>query len=171
MAVKVGVTVTRDGVADLLKSIKALVKKETLVGVPMENADREPEDGEQSPLTNAEIGYLMETGVPERNIPERPFLVPGIESAKDKIVSAMQAGAKKALSGDVEAPEHALNKAGLIGQSAVKSKITDGPFKELSEVTLAKRRAKGRTGEKPLLDTGQLRQSITYAVRPKGEKA
>lgn len=171
MAIKVGVTVTRDATADILRAVKALVKRETLVGIPADNASREPDEDEKVPLNNAEIGYLMENGVPEKNIPARPFLNPGIANAKDKIVQAMEAGAKKALSGDSEAADRTLNTVGIIGMNAVQAKITDGPFEPLSEVTLAKRRAKGRTGNKPLLDTGALRRSISYAVRPKGEKS
>jgi hypothetical protein len=35
-------------------------------------------------------------------------------------------------------------------------------------MTLERRRAKGRTGTKPLIDTGQLRNAITYVLRKKG---
>lgn len=171
MTVKVGLTVQKDAAADILRSIKALMKNETLVGIPADNASREPDEDEKVPLNNAEIGYLMENGVPEKNIPARPFLNPGIANAKDKIIRAMEAGAKKALSGDDRAASVTLETVGLIGMNDVQAKITDGPFEPLKEVTLAKRRAKGRTGEKPLLDTGQLRRSVTYAVRPKGEKS
>lgn len=169
MANTLGLTVQKDLVDKVLSDIKALTKKEVLVGVPMDKADRPPDDGEKSPLTNAEIGYLMETGVPEKNIPQRAFLVPGIENAKPDIGKTMEAGAIKSLTGDAEAADKTLHKVGLIGQSAVQKKITDGPFDPLAPVTLAKRKAKGRTGEKPLIDTGSLRQSISYAVRPKGE--
>ncbi|NTA27400.1 hypothetical protein [Allorhizobium ampelinum] len=169
MTTKIGLTTTKDGVADLLKAIKGLTKKEVLIGVPMESSERQPEEGESVAPTNAEIGYWMEYGVPEQNIPARPFLQPGVRNALDDVTKIMAAGMKKTLAGDKEAADTTLNRVGLIGQGAVQQKITNGPFKELSEVTLERRRYKGRTGEKPLLDTGALRQSITYAVRPKGE--
>lgn len=169
MAFKPGVLTSRDKVDQILKSIRSLTKTEVLVGVPDINAGRDPEPGEGGqPLSNAEIGYLMETGVPEKNIPARPFLIPGVREAVEPIGKQMESGARKSLTGDTQAIDATMNKVGLIAQNAVRMKITDGPFAPLAPKTLAKRRAKGRTGEKPLLDTGQLRQSITYVIRPKG---
>lgn len=167
---KPGVTMTKDAFDDVLKSIRALTKQEVLIGVPDENAGRQPEGGEkQEPISNAEIGYVMEFGLPEKNIPARPHLVPGVEAATDQLGNILQAGAEKALSGDKQAVDIALNKAGLAGQNSVRGKITDGPFVPLSPKTLADRKRRGRTGEKPLIDTGQYRNAVTYVVRPKGK--
>jgi hypothetical protein len=70
-------------------------------------------------------------------------------------------------------------------QNAVRTKITDGPFAPLADSTLRARARRGRKGAvaelksraqgnapnnanaKPLIDTGQLRKSITYVVRKK----
>jgi hypothetical protein len=41
-------------------------------------------------VTNGEIGYLFEYGSPARGIPDRPFLVPGIENAMDKVSDIMK---------------------------------------------------------------------------------
>lgn len=167
---KPGVTMTKDDVDAILKQIRALTKQEVLIGVPDENAGRQPEEGEtKEPISNAEIGYVMEFGLPEKNIPARPFLEPGVREATDKLGDTLQAGAMKTLSGDKQAADVALNKAGLIAQNSVRSKINEGPFVPLSPKTLAERKRRGRTGEKPLIDTGQLRNSVTYVIRPKGK--
>lgn len=167
---KPGVTMTKDVFDDVLKQIRVLTKQEVLIGVPDENAGRQPEEGEkEEPISNAEIGYVMEFGLPEKNIPARPHLVPGVQEATDQLGGVLQAGAEKALSGDKQAVDIALNKAGLIGQNSVRNKVNEGPFQELSEKTLEARRRRGRTGEKPLIDTGQYRNSLTYVVRPKGK--
>jgi hypothetical protein len=63
----------------------------------------------------------------------------------------------------------AQNKAGLIAESSVRKKINEGPFEPLAPKTLQERKRRGRTGEKPLIDTGQLRNSVTYVIRPKGK--
>jgi hypothetical protein len=154
--------------------IRALTKNETLVGVPAENAGRQPEDGEARPLNNAEIGYIQEFGSTIEGaegeayaIPPRPHLRPGIEDARDKIAKVLGKGVLGALKGDQDAPDKALHAAGLIGQNAVRNKITEGPFVPLAPMTLAKRRARGRSGTKPLIDTGAYRNSQTYVVRPK----
>lgn len=164
------VKMTKDVFDDVLKQIRALTKQEVLIGVPDENAGREPEEGEtKEPISNAEIGYVMEFGLPEKNIPARPHLVPGVRDATDELGDALQNGAMKALAGDKQAADIALNKAGLIGQNAVRKKVTEGPFDPLAPKTLAERKRRGRTGEKPLIDTGQYRNSLTYVVRPKGK--
>lgn len=165
---------TKDAFPGIKAAIDKLTKSEVLIGVPYENAPRSAEEDEArkedgSPITNAEIGYINEFGLPEKNIPARPHLIPGIESVKDRLAKALMAGAKKTLAGDAGAGDVALTKAGLIGETAVKDRVTDGPFVPLAPATLAARRARGRTGEKPLLDTGQYRNSITHVVRPKGK--
>ena len=159
------VKVTKDNLPALLKAVKQLTSKETLIGIPAENAGRN--DG--SPVNNAEIGYIQEFGSPEQNIPARPFLVPGVQGALPQITARMKVGGTKALSGDMDAADKTLNAVGLIGQNAVRAKINEGIPPALSPRTLADRRARGRTGEKPLVDTGALRNSVTYVVRGPGK--
>lgn len=155
---------------DLMKAVRGITKRQVFVGIPAENADRQAEKGEEgAPLNNAAIGYIMETGLPERNIPARPFLTPGIADAQERLVGQLRKGAVAALAGDEGGADRALHATGLIGQSAVQKRITDGPFIPLSKRTLQRRKARGRTGEKPLLDTGQLRRAVNYVIREKGK--
>jgi hypothetical protein len=75
-------------------------------------------------------------------------------------------GAKEALHG--ASIEIALNKAGLIGQNHVKNQIVNGDFAQLKNSTIAarmRRRKNRQAGTKPLIDTGQLLNSVTYVVR------
>lgn len=156
-------TVATDKLAQVLATMTQLVKKDVLVGIP----DSAPEREEDTPLSNAQIGYILDNGSPVANIPARPFLVPGVENAQDEIVEDFRSGAKAALEGSPAGVERALVRAGLRAQNSVRSKIQDGPFEGLAQRTLADRKKRGRTGEKPLLDTGQLRNSVTYVVRKK----
>lgn len=165
------VKITQDRLKDILKSVKALNKSEVLVGVPDINAEREREPGETGPpASNATIGYAMEFGVPEKNIPARPFLIPGVRSIKDQAIPRLKKAGAAALSGDSKQVTKSLIGVGIMGQSAVQKKITEGPFDPLAERTLKAREARGRTGTKPLLDTGQLRQAITFVLQDKGKK-
>lgn len=66
-------TVTTDNLAKVLATMAQLVKKDVLVGIP----DSAPEREEDTPLSNAQIGYILDNGSPKANIPARPFLVPG----------------------------------------------------------------------------------------------
>lgn len=165
---------TKVPIKELVASLRTLTQNETLVGVPAENAGREPEPGESRTLNNAEIGYVMEFGSTVEGpggqsfvIPPRPHLRPGVEDARDKIAAQLKKGLLGALKGDASAADIALHAAGLVAQNAVRNKITEGPFVPLAPATLAKRRARGRTGTKPLIDTAAYRNSQTYVVRPK----
>lgn len=163
---------TKDATKVVLARIKALTKSEVLVGIPDANAARTDEEEaakKGEPITNAGLGYVHEFGLPERNIPARPFLFPGIKGVEGRLAKVLGNGVKKTLSGDAEAADTALTKAGLIAETAVKTKIDEGPFVPLSPVTLAQRKARGRTGEKPLIDTAQMQRSVTHVVRQKGE--
>lgn len=167
------VEVKKDRVAEVMAAVRALTTKEVLVGIPDTDAPRTEEEAEAKkgePINNATIGYINEFGSPAANIPERPHLRPGVEDVRDRIANKLVQGAKKALDGDKEAGAKALEAVGLIAQSAVRKKIEAGPFTPLAPATLANRRARGRTGEKPLQDTGQYRNSITYVVAPKETK-
>lgn len=161
------VKVTTDHLSEVLASIRTLARNEVMIGIPGENSERDDED---QPITNPEIGYIQEFGSPINNIPPRPFLIPGVASISDKVADVLGRGAKSALGGDTDAAERAMLKAGLIGQAAVRHEITTGDFVPLSERTLEARKSRGVTRTSPLIDTGQLRNSITYVVRPKGRK-
>ncbi|WP_429498952.1 hypothetical protein ACQUFY_08495 [Robbsia andropogonis] len=144
----------------ILEQIGELTKRQVLVGIPDGAPSRQ-----DTPQSNAQIGYLQETGSPANNIPARPFLVPGVADVQEQVAEILQGGVKEALSGRAALPR--MHGAGMVAQGAVRRKITNGPFQDLAPATIAARQARGRTGTKPLIDTGQLRNSITYVVREK----
>ncbi|VXB24879.1 putative bacteriophage protein [Burkholderia sp. 8Y] len=154
--------ITRDKVASVIKAVSDLATKDVLVGIP----DSAPERKDGEPISNAQIGYIQEHGAPAANIPARPFLVPGVRDAQDKIGERLGKGAKAALNGQDQA-EQTLNAAGLIGQNAARAKINSNIQPKLADSTIAARLARGVTRTNTLVDTGQLRNSITYVVRNK----
>ncbi|EPH3099963.1 hypothetical protein RG265_001145 [Providencia stuartii] len=167
-----GVKITRDNADAILTTIKKLSNMDVLVGIPANKAQRD--DGEY--LNNAELGYLQSTGATISiggetvTLPPRPFLDMGIEDTRDITSSHLVAAADYAISGNLEAAQRELERAGMVASNAAKKVISDGDRLEpLSEATLQKRRAKGMDGEKPLYDTSSLLKSITYVVRNKGE--
>jgi len=157
--------IKKDNFGKVKKAIRELSTNRIMVGVPAAKALRRPEEGEKSTINNAAIAYLMENGCPAVNIPPRPFLKPTIEASRVLIVERMKGAAIYALKGNSIAVLQALHSLGLAVSTAVKLKINTGPFKGLSERTLQRRRARGRFGTKPLIDTTQLRSSITYVLK------
>lgn len=147
----------------LRKNLAALTKRQTLVGVPSTTASRKQGTGP----TNALLAYVHDNGSPARGIPAREFLRPGIKDAQKEIEAKLGQTARQALDGSVDDIEKGLMAVGLIAQKAVRRKITQGPFVPLKPGTLAARRRRGRKGTKPLIDTGALRQAISFSVRNK----
>lgn len=156
---------TKSGIAEALKAIKRMSQRHVLVGIP---GDAEPRKGDEP--TNPQLGYIHEFGAPEENIPARPFLIPGVTAVKEDVVNRYRGAAKAALRGKVDAIEHAHDAVGLIAQNSVRKRINTGPFVPLAPMTIANRKAKGRKGIKPLIDTGQLRNSLTYVIRDDRQK-
>jgi hypothetical protein len=142
-----------------------------MVGIPAENAFREPEPGETAtPPNNAELGYINEFGDPASRIPPRPFLIPTINEMQPEIVKRLHKVADIAISGSHDAPEKTTKGFMALGMrcaSAVQLKITNGPFKPLAEYTIWKRqhRKPPRMGTKPLMDLGHMRRAVTFAIR------
>ena len=161
MAVKVA----KDNVAAILAAVNALTETQVLVGIPSDAPARGDDEGDR-PLTNAELGYIHEFGAPEANIPARPFLLPGVENARAAIAAEYRHAAEAALDGRNVA-EAAHLRVGITAQNAVRAKITEGPFAPLAERTLKRRKARGRKGESPLIDTGQMRASVTFSLSPR----
>ena len=98
------------------------------------------------------VGTVHEFGSPSRNIPQRSFLRSTVESNKRSYRNLFKKLSKKIANGDITKLE-ALRLIGLQVQTDVREKITD-----IKEPAL-----KSRDGN-PLIDTGHLRQSITFEV-------
>lgn len=142
-----------------------LSNQKVMVGVPAEEALRKPDPEEPKPVNNAFLAYIHENGAPEIGLPARPFLKPAILEMRSEIRDRLMKIGRKALAGDRAGVDAGFMALGLRAQAAVRRKITTGPFKELAARTLAHRRARGRTGDRPLVDTGQLRQAINFVIR------
>ena len=154
------VKIIRDKVASLLSAIQGMASKQVLIGVP---AEKTPRKGD--PITNASLAFIHENGSGVRNIPARPFLKPGVADVSERCANVLAAYAKNVLT-DKAALDKGLNAAGLIAQAAVKKRIVSQEgFTPLKAATIAARKRKGAKGEKALIRTGQLLNSINYVVR------
>jgi inorganic triphosphatase YgiF len=118
-------------------------------------------------ISKAQIGYILDQGSPANNIPARHFLVPGIRDVQEQCADKLGAAAKAALDGNESGAMRALTHAGLIAETSVKAKINSNIQPSLAESTLDKRRARGVTRENTLVDSGELRNSVTHVIRSK----
>lgn len=151
-------------VAALLSRVKDFGEHQVRVGVPSSKAART----DDSDLNNAQIAAVNEFGSTDGRIPERSFLRSALVENKNKHARLMGQAARRVSEGR-ESPATALGRVGFIAASDVKKKIVNGPFVENADST---KRAKMREhpGEviKPLIDHGQLIQSIDSLVTKKG---
>lgn len=153
------IKITVDKVVAVMKNISKLERARVYVGIPAaQNARLDDESN------NATLGYIHEFGSPARNIPARPFLIRGVKAVQDKTIGILGEGAKNALeNGSIES---SLTKVGIVASNSVKNTInTADGFAPLSDATLLARAKRGVKRTKPLVDTGQLRNSITYIVK------
>lgn len=160
--IKFDVQLVADNSAELQQAIKVLSKQHVLVGVPDTKADREYEKGEE--INNAALAYIHNNGSPSQNIPARPFLEPGILDVEPRIQHYLRQVGTQSLNSNKNGVVKALEAVGLTAQNGVRARINTGPFEALKPGTLAARLRRGRTGTKPLIDTGQLRNSITFVI-------
>jgi hypothetical protein len=186
-SVHFGFDITSDNLKAFEDALREMQAQDVLAGYPADKAEpREDQDDNPVPITNAAIAYLMNTGMPEQNVPAREFMVSGIESVEQPIISAMEQTGIAALGGESQAVEQGLNAVGLIAQNGIRSKIVDGPFEPLAESTLRGRVRHGgaigkaaqteldsrAVGNEPSVDnarplnfTGQMRNAATYVLR------
>lgn len=157
------VRITQDKLKRLLTNVRELTRSRVLIGIPGDAPARQ--DTKEPP--NHVLGFIHEFGMPDLNIPARPFLIPGVRDAQDRLIASSKASAKRACNLSTVSTTiaySAMVRMGEVGASSVRARIVSGPFQPLAPLTLAIRKSKGRKGEKPLIDTGAMRQSVTYVL-------
>lgn len=178
----------------MLKELELLIDVEVLVGFPEETTTR-PDDAD---ITNASLGYIHDQGAPEQNIPARPFMLPGMADAEDKVADKLSQVMKAVLNGKgAGIAEVGMTQVGLIAKLSIQNKINDGLEPPLAPSTIAQRYKsrktqtrrdseleylslqgkgidemflQGAVGIKPLINTGQLRNAVTYVIRSRKKR-
>ena len=189
-----GLKVVADHLADLQATLLLLTEREVLVGFPEDTTARQedlaatikgkPQLGAEAEITNAALGYIHDKGMPEQNIPARPFMIPGMSDATPAAIKHLTWTAKQVLlRRGATAVLQGFERTGLAVQAAIRRKINEGIPPPLADATLRDRARKGRKGAKqelanrdaglppstdlakPLIDTGQLRNAVNYVIR------
>jgi hypothetical protein len=187
----IDVQVTKDITEDLKNSLKELKNKMVCIGVPQED-DAARSSNQKEHITNAQLLYIHTNGVrdntmikemqhdinsgkpysrayefyvqehgsPLFKVPPRPVLAPAIENSKDKIAEQMKQAFQSVLEGGNITTE--LGKVGMLGQNICREWFTDPSNKWAANSPLT---IKKKGSDKPLIDTGALRRSITWVLR------
>lgn len=138
------------------KALKVLDSHEVMIGIPDDAADRK--DG---PVSNAELLFIHTNGSPVNGIPPRPVLEPAMKQHKDQVSALLKKGIDQALKGNVAGVLPAMEAAGLGGQNIARKYFTESNGWPANAPQTVERKGSSR----PLIDTDEMRKSITYVVR------
>lgn len=158
---KTGVTVVVDNMSKLVEGVAFLAHHQVMVGIPDDKSQRK--DPQQ--ISNADLLYIHENGAPEAGIPARPTLRPGVESVQKETERRLALAGQAALDARPQSARAQFEAIGMINASAVKNRINSNTPPPLRPGTLAARRRRGVKRTNTLVDTGQMRNAVTYVVR------
>lgn len=114
-------------------------------------------------LTVARLATIHEFGSRIRHIPARPFLRPAIRNNAAVIKASMRRAVQSAMKGESSLPE--LQRLAIRLEALVKKTLVDLRTPPLAPSTKRRRfKLTGDTDPNPLVDTGQLKNSITAVV-------
>lgn len=156
MAKKVNKVIDRDlGWKRIKKNLAELAREPAVaIGILAEEAPRE--DGK---LTNVDIGTFHEFGT--EHVPQRSFIRGTVDAKRAEINKFVSDQLGRVIEGK-ETVDTSLAKVGEKVRAEIKGRIRAGIQPQLKPATI-----KGKGSSKPLVDTGQLLNSITYEVRKK----
>lgn len=156
--------VTVDQSEEIEAILKDIAAVGVYVGIP---EDESPREG-SGQVSNAQLMYIHTNGSELRGIPARPIIEPAIEAEdnKEKIAEQFSLAAESALKSAKGVAMSHLEKAGMYGQNSARGWFTDprNGWEPNSPTTILR-----KGSERPLIDTGQLRASITYVVKEDDE--
>lgn len=156
-----------DNMGQLLKGLKFTKNNYVLVGIPQKKTKRKGE-----PITNAELLFIHTNGSPINNVPARPVIEPAIKEDKDRLSKMLKVAAVEAMNGEEEKAVQQLQLTGMRAQNVCRAWFVNAKnnWPPNSPSVTARKRKKGSTAPRPLIDTGELRKSITYVVVKNGER-
>lgn len=149
------------GIGKLRAQLARLSKLDVFVGIQGEEA-RQPH-----PNADATIGQVaVWNHAGTEDIPARPFIDHGISLVKDKTREVAKKAIRALIDRRAATAEEALVPMGEMGAAAVREAIDTS--REWAE-PLAESTARRKGHDQPLLDTGTVRDSVTYEVRDGNE--
>lgn len=161
----------------LQEALKFIEKNNVYIGIQQKDSSRE----DDPTVTNAELLFIHTNGSPVNNIPPRPVIEPAIEDDAERLGNMMDKAFEFVKKGDREAALKQLKLVGMRGQNISRAWFTNpnngwapnSPSTRMSKILKYKKSHRGNASgyePRPLIDTGELRKSITYFVETDGRK-
>ena len=142
------------GLKGFLERFREIGKPKVYIGVPASKNGMH-----EGGINMATLLALHVLGAPSRGIPQRDPLRPPLIANAQRYSDLLALGLKNALSDGTD-PNAVYEKIGFVASNDVKDYFVSGSFKPLDQKTIDR-----KGSSKPLVDTGELRSSITYQVK------
>lgn len=139
-----------------MRELRELAVSRVDVGVIGDKASATHQGTTEEPATVVDVATWNEYGL---GVPERSFIrqTADLKAAEITRFAAKQYGD---VVGGTSTAKSAMERVGMFTQGLIQQRIADGIPPENSPATIDR-----KGSDKPLIDTGQLRSSITYEVR------
>lgn len=141
-------------------AIQELCSKQISLGFPEGLAAKKRGNGgvEDSAAMLADVALWNEVGT--SNMPARPFMASSFENNEEKL-KAFSAQCFKQIEARGTAQD-VLQKVGVYAKGIIQQEISDGDFAANAPSTVAR-----KGSDKPLIDTGHMRQSVNFEIKGK----
>lgn len=146
--IKVSVKGAGNAANEIKKALSQFVTDEFITVGIHEDENARPEKG----VNNATLGAIQHFGTD--NIPARPWLDVGVEQSNQEYLQLIKDGIEDGLE-----MSQILEQLGVTAQASVQQYMVDLRTPPNAPSTVAAKKSSN-----PLIDTGELRQSVTYKV-------
>ena len=136
------------------KEIDELKKLAARVGY--QHGDASEEDGADI----ADVAMWNELGTV--HAPARPFLRQSVDNNESRI-SSMCRTKLKGIANGTETAQSVYQALGVMQKGLIQQEILSGDFVPNAPATIAK-----KGSDRPLIDSGRMRQSVNFVIEPKG---
>ncbi len=154
------IKVTDRGLTDRLHVLSGLSDYEVVVGVLADGKGAAPAKGAEG-MTVLDLATIHEFGAPASHIPQRSFVRAYVDENREQI-RAWQRGLLTTIFAGRITAQQALNQLGAKVAAGIQTRIAAGIAPPNAQSTIDR-----KGSSTPLIDTGQLRSSVTWAVRRK----
>lgn len=152
------VKVTDHGASELRERLAAMAKTRVKVGIIDDQPKRSGESKRGEALTLLQVAAVHEFGAPDAGIPQRSFIRATIDVRAAEIAADQEKIAAGVLAGKIT-PAQGMEMLGARVQGMIQTRIAEGIGPPLKPATIKRKKS-----SKPLIDTGQLRSSVSYRV-------
>ncbi len=152
MAVKIRDEITPEG-RRFMEQMRQISGMETRIGFQAGEAMHGETD-------MCKIAMFNELGT--ESIPSRPFLRNSVDNHMDEIEAHLKAWCEKILQGEMEAHE-LMSNMGMLMQGIIRKEISEGSFVPNAPSTVSK-----KGSDRPLIDSGLMRDSVNYQIVKRG---